>query len=306
MYNRPRRKGQVAKGEFIVSQGTHDSAVLTQLAETPARIGALTADLTPAQLRTRPGPDEWSVNDVLAHLRACADVRGGVIPTILQEDHPTVRAVNPRTYMTTTDYPNLEFDPSFHAFTTQRAELLAMLQALPPESWSRSATVSGAGKTLENTVLHYAEWIAEHERPHVRQIAQVATQSEQRRRSMQVNRDSVSTNKGPAQWFTGDVYVDFVASPTGPSRLQANVVRFTPGARTAWHSHPNGQTLYVLDGVGRAQGRGGPVETITPGDRVTIGPGEEHWHGAAPDRFMAHFSFVEVDDAGNSATWGDT
>lgn len=121
---------------------------------------------------------------------------------------------------------------------------------------------------------------------------------------MQVKRDSAATSKGPAQSFTGDVYVDFVASPGGPSRLQANIVHFTPGARTAWHSHPNGQTLYILEGIGRAQGRGGPVEVIKPGDRVAIGAGEEHWHGAAADRFMAHLSLVEVDEGGNSATWG--
>jgi quercetin dioxygenase-like cupin family protein len=85
----------------------------------------------------------------------------------------------------------------------------------------------------------------------------------------------------------------------------ASNVHFTPGARTAWHTHPNGQTIWVLEGVGRCQRRGGPVELIRPGDRVFFEPDEEHWHGAAPNRFMTHFAMVEVDDAGTSATWGD-
>ena len=93
--------------------------------------------------------------------------------------------------------------------------------------------------------------------------------------------------------------------PSGASRLSANSVHFTPGARTAWHTHPIGQTIYVIEGLGRAQRRGGPVEVIRPGDRVFFEPGEEHWHGAAPDRFMTHLAMLDVDDAGNSATWGD-
>jgi len=94
-----------------------------------------------------------------------------------------------------------------------------------------------------------------------------------------------------------------VATPSGPSRLSASSVHFTPGARTAWHTHPLGQTIYVLEGLGRAQRRGGPVEVIRPGDRVFFEPGEEHWHGAAPDRLMTHLAMLEVDDEGNNATW---
>ena len=91
-------------------------------------------------------------------------------------------------------------------------------------------------------------------------------------------------------------------SPGTPSR--PHLAPLTPGARTAWHTHPNGQTIYVTEGVGRAQRRGGPIEVIRPGDRVFFDPGEDHWHGATPDRFMTHLSMVEVDDEGNSATWG--
>jgi quercetin dioxygenase-like cupin family protein len=122
---------------------------------------------------------------------------------------------------------------------------------------------------------------------------------------MEITRSGLPTNAGPSDWFTGSVYIDPVASPSTGSRLHASFVHFTPGARTAWHTHPNGQTIWVLEGVGRAQRRGGPVEVIRPGDRVFFEPGEEHWHGAAPDRFMAHIAMLEVNDEGNTATWLD-
>jgi hypothetical protein len=146
---------------------------LTMLAETPARIADLTAGLTPAQLRTPPHPDEWSVNDVLAHLRACADVRGGAILTMIAQDAPTLRAINPRTWIKQTDYLEQDFQPSLHAFTQQRAGLLAALQSLPPDGWSRSATMTGAGRPLERSVLFYADWLAIHERPHFKQIERI-------------------------------------------------------------------------------------------------------------------------------------
>ncbi|MGN6378188.1 MAG: (R)-mandelonitrile lyase [Gaiellales bacterium] len=122
---------------------------------------------------------------------------------------------------------------------------------------------------------------------------------------MQLTRSSNATAAGPADWFTGTVYIDAVAAPSDGSRVTASSVHFTPGARTAWHTHPNGQTIYVLEGVGLAQHRGGPVEVIRPGDRVFFEPGEDHWHGAAPDRFMTHIAMLEVDGEGNSATWGE-
>ena len=121
---------------------------------------------------------------------------------------------------------------------------------------------------------------------------------------MQITRNGVDTAAGPGDWFTGAVYIDAVASPSSSSRLNASSVRFTPGARTAWHAHPNGQTIYVTEGIGRVQRRGGPVEEIRPGDRVVFEPGEDHWHGAAPGRFMSHLSIVETGDDGKTATWG--
>jgi quercetin dioxygenase-like cupin family protein len=122
---------------------------------------------------------------------------------------------------------------------------------------------------------------------------------------MQITKNGSDTAAGPSEWFSGAVYVDAVATPSGASRLSASSVHFTPGARTAWHTHPNGQTIYVLEGVGRAQRRGGPLEMIRPGDRVFFEPGEEHWHGAAPNRFMTHLALLQVDDDGNNATWGE-
>jgi quercetin dioxygenase-like cupin family protein len=122
---------------------------------------------------------------------------------------------------------------------------------------------------------------------------------------MQITRNGADTNAGPSEWFTGSVYLDQVTTPTETSRLSASSVHFTPGARTAWHTHPNGQTIYVTEGVGLAQLRGGTIEVIRPGDRVFFEPGEEHWHGAAPNRFMTHLALLQADDEGNVADWGD-
>ena len=122
---------------------------------------------------------------------------------------------------------------------------------------------------------------------------------------MQITRNQVESSPGPSEWFTGSVYIDAVAVPSGASRVSASSVHFAPGARTAWHTHPNGQTIFVLEGIGLAQRRGGPIELIRPGDRVFFEPGEEHWHGAARNRFMAHLAMLEVDEEGKSAARGD-
>jgi quercetin dioxygenase-like cupin family protein len=122
---------------------------------------------------------------------------------------------------------------------------------------------------------------------------------------MQITENSLKTQPGPAEWFTGAVFLDTVAAPAPPSRVAALSVHFTPGARTAWHTHPLGQTIFVSEGIGRCQRRGGEIATIRPGDRVYFEPGEEHWHGAAPERFMTHFAVQEVDESGSPATWGE-
>ena len=122
---------------------------------------------------------------------------------------------------------------------------------------------------------------------------------------MQITRNTLATTPGPDTWFTGSVFLDAVAAPSEHTRLTATNVHFTPGARTAWHTHPRGQTIWVTEGLGRCQRRGGPVESIAPGDRVVFAPGEEHWHGAAPDRLMVHLAMAEVGDDGTPASWGE-
>jgi quercetin dioxygenase-like cupin family protein len=122
---------------------------------------------------------------------------------------------------------------------------------------------------------------------------------------MHITRNQVPTVKGPADWFTGDVYLDTVAEITDESRYAATAVHFTPGARTAWHTHPCGQTIYVTEGIGRCQRKGGPIEMISAGDRVFFEPGENHWHGGAPDRFMTHIAIQQTDETGSPVTWGE-
>jgi quercetin dioxygenase-like cupin family protein len=120
---------------------------------------------------------------------------------------------------------------------------------------------------------------------------------------MRVIRNGIATKSGPTDWFTGTVFLDTLAEPAGDSRVSASSVHFAPGARTAWHTHPNGQTIWVTEGVGLCQSRGGQIEVIRPGDRVFFEPGEELWHGAAAERFMTHIAMLQVDGEGNNATW---
>jgi quercetin dioxygenase-like cupin family protein len=122
---------------------------------------------------------------------------------------------------------------------------------------------------------------------------------------MKISRSAdAATAPGNPEWFTGEVYADVVASPAPPWRTAAANVHFAPGARTAWHTHPLGQTVFVTEGVGLCQREGGPVEVIRPGDSVFFEPGENHWHGAAPDRFMAHIAMQEMDEGGSIVAWG--
>lgn len=120
---------------------------------------------------------------------------------------------------------------------------------------------------------------------------------------MKLTQSTRKTNKGPADWFTGDVYIDPIKDADEQSAIGAAHVRFTPGARTAWHTHPKGQTLYVTDGVGYIGRRDGHPEEIKPGDVVSIDANEEHWHGATEDRFMAHIAIQEADAEGTPAFW---
>lgn len=144
--------------------------VLNALREAPSRIAALTAGIGPEQLRATPAEGEWSAIDILAHLRACADIGGGCIDRIVPEDHPTIRSINPRKWITQTNYGELEFAVSLRDYLEQRAELLAILKRLPSDGWSRSARVTGTGARRERTVETYAGWLARHERAHLKPL----------------------------------------------------------------------------------------------------------------------------------------
>lgn len=122
---------------------------------------------------------------------------------------------------------------------------------------------------------------------------------------MEIIHTAKESRPGPSDWFTGDVWLDEIAVATPPSRLAAASVHFSPGARTAWHRHPFGQVIHVTEGVGRVQREGGPIEEIRAGDTVRFDPDENHWHGAAPRRFMTHIALQEVDDEGIAAYWGE-
>ena len=122
---------------------------------------------------------------------------------------------------------------------------------------------------------------------------------------MEITRNQRQTARGPSDWFTGSVYIDTIAAPSDESAVGAAAVHFTPGARTAWHTHPHGQTIWVTEGVGLCQREGGPIEVILPGDRVFFEPGENHWHGAAPNRLMTHIAMQLADESGSPVTWGE-
>lgn len=104
---------------------------------------------------------------------------------------------------------------------------------------------------------------------------------------------SQPSGKGPADWFTGTVRIDPLFAAPAPARVSGSSVTFEPGARTAWHTHPLGQTLIVTAGLGRVQREGGPIEDIRPGDVVWFSPGERHWHGASPTTAMTHIAIAE-------------
>ncbi len=120
---------------------------------------------------------------------------------------------------------------------------------------------------------------------------------------MEIKRSgSEPSGKGPADWFTGTVRIDRVIDAQDPARVMTATVTFEPGARTAWHTHPLGQTLIVTSGAGRAQRWGGPIEDIRPGDTVWFAPGEKHWHGATATTAMSHIAIQEKLD-GKSVDW---
>lgn len=110
-------------------------------------------------------------------------------------------------------------------------------------------------------------------------------------------------NQGPAEWFTGKVEIQPLKAVSENSKLSMSSVHFSAGARSAWHTHPKGQTLYVTEGIGVIQKRGEPAQIIRPGDVIWTEPDEEHWHGASADYEMTHLAIQEVDEQGNFAEW---
>jgi len=120
---------------------------------------------------------------------------------------------------------------------------------------------------------------------------------------MEIRRSGAQpSGKGPAEWFTGTVRIDPLFSTPDPARVAGALVTFEPGARTAWHTHPLGQSLFVMTGLGWVQREGGPVEEIRPGDVVWFAPGEKHWHGASAQTAMSHIAIQEKLD-GKSVDW---
>jgi hypothetical protein len=153
--------------------------IMAILHTTVARIGELTDGMTAARLHGGPAPDEWSVNDVLAHLRACNDVLGGNMRRILTEDRPVWRAMNPRTWQKKSGYHDLRFGQSFDDFASQRAALLALLEPQPREAWDRTASVTVPPKKIfEYSVRYYGDWLAAHERAHLRHLPKIIEAAE--------------------------------------------------------------------------------------------------------------------------------
>ena len=153
--------------------------VVALLALTAPRIAELTSSLRPTELR-RPADGEWSASDVLGHLRACADVWGSCMISII-EGESTLRAVSPMTWIEKTDYRSQDFAPSLRSFSRQRAELVGVLKRTPRAGWLRQVTVTGAGAPLTRDALFYGRWMAGHERTHLKQIAKMASVLEHRR-----------------------------------------------------------------------------------------------------------------------------
>jgi len=146
------------------------SQALDLLREQPGQIAAMTAGLSEHQLHMPPEHNEWSCVEMLGHLRTCSDMWGQAIEKILAEEQPTFKAVNPRTWAEQVDYNELDFVPSFKSYKRQRTKLLKLLEGLQPKDWQRYAIVLVAGKPNKRSVHFYADWLAVHERTHMRQF----------------------------------------------------------------------------------------------------------------------------------------
>ena len=174
LINRPHRPHHTTEGTMTVTDDDVEKA-LQLLTATPHQIAALSQGLLPARLSSKPHSqaeeDAWSPNDILAHLRACADVWGKAIRAMIAEDHPTLRYISPRTWIKKTNYPAQDFHASLRTFTQERMALVAALQALPCADWSRrGATFTGTTRGREQTILTYVRRITDHESEHLAQL----------------------------------------------------------------------------------------------------------------------------------------
>ena len=158
----------------MVRNSLRPDEILEILESTPAGLAAATVGLRAVEKAAAPRAGEWSLVELLAHLRACADVWGGAMTVIAEGEQRGIRAVNPLTSVERTDYRSLPFDASLQAFTRQRQDLLPRLLRLAPAEWERTAVVTGAGRPLQRSALFYGRWLAGHERSHRRQIAATA------------------------------------------------------------------------------------------------------------------------------------
>ena len=158
----------------MVRNSLRPDEILALLAGAPAEIAAETRGLAPGESAAAPGLGQWSLVQVLAHLRSCADVWGGAMAAIAEGERGPLRAVNPLTWVERTNYRTLPFDVSLQAYTEQRHALLPLLSRLPPVEWERTVVVTGAGRPLQRSVLSYGRWLAGHERSHRRQVAATA------------------------------------------------------------------------------------------------------------------------------------
>lgn len=149
---------------------TETERLLSQLEAAPHQLAALTNAIENAQLSAKADLESWSANEILAHLRVCAEVWGKSINAMITQDHPTLRYVSPRTWMKKKNYHNEEFQRSLHAFTQQRHELVVSLRGLQAEDWARGATFTGTTRGREQTILSYAQRIVAHETEHLEQL----------------------------------------------------------------------------------------------------------------------------------------
>jgi hypothetical protein len=161
-------------GKSASRQDPEIELVLAALANTPKEIARIARGYDAAQLRRPPSPEAWSARDIMAHLRACADVWGGSIDRMVTEDHPRFRYVSPRGWMKKSGYLDHDFHASLQAFSDARAALLGTLRSLDPDGWSRGATLTGTTRS-DPTVLDYAKRMADHEVRHIDQLNRTLT-----------------------------------------------------------------------------------------------------------------------------------